>query len=317
MSVASLLRKRVVFLSGKGGVGKSACGLALGLLGSGRGKRVLLVEIDAPLEATRYLSAEPAGSTETELRPGLFTVNLDPPTVMAEWVKRTAKLDLLVRPVLNSPIYHRFFAAAPGLKELMVLGKIMSLEQERQHRSKKPRYDQIIVDAPSTGHGLSLLKVPGAASRAIPVGPVGKHARQIDQALRNPALTALGIVAIPEEMAVIEALELHEAASEELGMSIQVILLNQSHGRRLKAAQEARVLDLAGGRAKGRLARGVSLESALAAGRRHIRRRKLSAFYLRRLRRQVETPVVPLPYVFSESFDEAAIGRLAAALADA
>jgi len=317
MSVASLLRKRVVFLSGKGGVGKSACGLALGLLGSGRGKRVLLVEIDAPLEASRYLGARPAGNTETELRPGLFAVNLDPPAVMAEWVKRTAKLDLLVRPVLASPIYHRFFAAAPGLKELMVLGKIMSLEREHRHRSKQPRYDQIIVDLPATGHGLSFLRVPGAASRAIPVGPVGRQARRIDEALRNPKLTALGIVTIPEEMAVVEALELHATASGELGMSIQAILLNQSHGRRLKAAEEARVLELAGGRAKGRLARGVTLESALAAGRRHIRRRKLSAFYARRLRKQVDTPIVPLPYVFSESFDETAIERLAATLESA
>ena len=103
--------------------------------------------------------------------PGLFTVNLDPAAVMDEYVRHVVKLEMLVRRILDSPIYHRFFAAAPGLKELMVLGKIMVLEEARARLSHKPLWDLIVVDAPATGHGLAFLKVPLAASAAVPVGP--------------------------------------------------------------------------------------------------------------------------------------------------
>ena len=209
-----LLEKRLVFLSGKGGVGKSLMGAALARAARDRGKKVLLVEVDAPLEAARYLGRPPVGGRETEVEPGLFTVNLRPRRVMDEYVRHLLKIDLFARRVIESPIYGRFFAAAPGLKELMVLGKIMVLEEERTGFSGRPRYDLIVVDAPATGHGLQFLKIPLAASKAVPVGPVGANARRVLAMLRDPERTALGIVAIPEEMAVVEATELHRMATD-------------------------------------------------------------------------------------------------------
>ena len=118
-------------------------------------------------------------------------VNLDPRTVMDEYVRETARVDLIARKILDNPIYHRLFAAAPGLPALMVLGKIMILEEERIGFPRRPRYDLLIVDAPATGHGLSFLKVPLAASNAVPVGPVGHNARRILSLLRDPKRTAL------------------------------------------------------------------------------------------------------------------------------
>src|SRR5438552_8376516 len=201
MVLDDLLEHRLVILSGKGGTGKSVVGTALAMAARARGKRILFIEVDAPMPASRYLGEAPVGARETEVRPGLSMVNLVPARVMDEYVREMVKVDLLARRIFASPIYRRFFAAAPGLPELMVLGKIMVLEEERTGWPRRPRYDLIIVDAPATGHGLAFLRVPLVASNAVPVGPVGSNARRILAMLRDPARTALVVVAVPEEMA--------------------------------------------------------------------------------------------------------------------
>jgi anion-transporting ArsA/GET3 family ATPase len=312
MLLDDLLARRLVILSGKGGTGKSVVGTALALAAGERGKRVLMVEIDAPLEASRYLGATPAGMKETRVREGVFTVNLDPVGVMDEYVRRVVPVDLLARRVLESPVYRRFFTAAPGLPELMTLGKIMVLEEARASRfSSRPRYDLIIVDAPATGHGISFLKVPLAASRAVPVGPVGNNARRILSLLQDADRTALVLVAVPEEMAAVEVQELHRAAVDELGLHPAALVLNQCHERRFTREQEAEILRLAAEGASGRLARGVGLRPALAAARRHLRRLKMTRFYQTRLRRALSLPMISLPYLFDEEIGPSSIERLA------
>jgi anion-transporting ArsA/GET3 family ATPase len=288
--VDELADKRLVILSGKGGVGKSVVGMALALAAHRRGKRVLFVEVDAPLGAARILGEEP----------GLASLNLDPAQVMDEYVRQTVRVDLLARKVLESPVYRRFFAAAPGLPDLMVLGKIMVLAEAHARWSQKPLHDLVIVDAPATGHGLAFLKVPIAASEAVPVGPVGANARRILQLLRDPERTAIGLVAIPEEMAAVEAAELHRMITGEVGVAPRVLFLNQCHERRLSDAQEREVLRLSAARADGPLAPDLTVGAALAAARRHIRRRKLTRFYETRLRRSVPLPLVALPYLHEE-----------------
>jgi len=193
-----------------------------------------------------------------------------------------------------------------------MLGKIMVLEEARVSRfSSRPRYDLIVVDAPATGHGLAFLKVPLAASRAVPAGPIGSNARRILALLQDADRTALVLLAVPEEMAVVEAQELHRAAVDELGMRPIGLVLNQCHERRFTREQEAEILGLAAEDASGRLARGVGLRSALAAARRHIRRRKLTQFYQARLRRVLPLPTVSLPYLFDEDIGPSSIERLA------
>ena len=303
MVLDDLLAKRLVILSGKGGVGKSVVGMALAVAARRRGKHVLFVEVDAAIPAARVLGDEP----------GITLLNLEPPRVMDEYVRETVRVDLLARKVLDSPVYRRFFAAAPGLPELMVLGKIMVLVESHARWSHRPLHDLVIVDAPATGHGLAFLKVPLAASEAVPVGPVGNNARRILRLLRDPERTALGIVAIPEEMAAVEAAELQQLAVDEVGMTPRVLFLNQCHERRFTEAEEAAVLRLAAAGADGALAPGVTLGGALAAARRHVRRRKLTRFYETRLRRAVPAPLVALPFLHEEIGPEA-IRSLAARL---
>jgi len=314
MLLDSLFTRRVIFLTGKGGVGKSVVGAALALAARERGKRVLLVEVAAPVEAARLLGGPPGGASggrETEARPGLFTVNLDPASVMEEYVRHVVKLDLLARRVLASPIYHRFLAAAPGLRELMVLGKIMVLAEARARFSHRPVFDLIVVDAPATGHGLAFLKVPLAASSAIPVGPVGHNARRVLDLVRDSARTALVVVAVPEEMAVVEAVQFYRLAVDELGVEPAAVVLNSCHERRFTDEDEAEVLRLTAEGAEGEVVPGVRLSAALRAARRQIRRRKLTGFYERRLRRSLAAPLVSLPFLFREALGVPDLRRLA------
>lgn len=319
MVLDDLLRRRLVVLSGKGGVGKSLVGTALARAAVERGRRVLLVEVDTPreAEAARYLGAAPVGPGVTEIQPGLSAVNLDPRGVMDEYVRQTVKIDFLARRILENPVYHRFFAAAPGLPELMVMGKVMMLEQERDGWGRRPRYDLVILDAPATGHGLAFLKVPLAASQAVPVGPVGANARRILELLRDATRTALVLVAIPEEMAVVEAAEFHRVAKEEIGIEARALVLNACHERRFTRAQEAEVLGLIADGAQGRLPGGVPLAGALEAARRHLRRAKLTRFYESWLRKRLPLPTVSLPYLFDEEIGPESVDELAARLAAA
>jgi anion-transporting ArsA/GET3 family ATPase len=229
-------------------------------------------------------------------------------------VRHVLKLQLVARRVLASPIYHRFFAAAPGLKELMVLGKIMVLVEARKRLSREPLWDLVVVDAPATGHGLAYLKVPLAASLAVPVGPIGHNARRILTMLRDPARTALVVVAAPEEMAVVEAVELYRAAEANVGIEPQAVVLNGCHERRFSDEDEAEVLRLATSGATGDLEPGVPLDAAVRAARRQIRRRKLTRFYRDRLKRTLETPLVSLPFLFHETLGLAELHTLAEAL---
>ncbi len=310
----SLLSRRLVVLTGKGGVGKSVVGAALALAARARGKRVLLVEVGAPLEAAHRLGGSPSRGREIEAHPSLFTLNLDPQAVMDEYVRHVVKLDIVARRILGSPIYHRFFAAAPGLKELMVLGKIMVLEEARRRLSREPLWDLIVVDAPATGHGLAYLKVPLAASQAVPVGPIGHNARRILALLRDPERTALVVVAAPEEMAVVEAVELFRATRDDVGVEPQAVVLNGCHERRFSDEDEAEVLRLATAQAGGELEPGVPLEAAVRAARRQIRRRRLTRFYRDRLRRSLDIPLVSLPFLFRETLAAAELRTLADAL---
>jgi anion-transporting ArsA/GET3 family ATPase len=231
-------------------------------------------------------------------------------------VRHVVKIEFLAKRILQSPIYHRFFTAAPGLKELMLLGKILVIEEARDGWQRRPRYDLILVDAPATGHGLSFLKVPIAARAAAPIGPIGTNAKRILNLLRDARRTALVIVTMPEEMAVVEAAWFHRLAVDEVGVKPRLLVLNAAHERRFTEAQEAEVLRLAAAGAEGRLARGVALGSALDAARRHLRRRKLTRFYQTRLKRSLPLPMVTLPYLYDDPIGLASLRLLADRLAE-
>jgi anion-transporting ArsA/GET3 family ATPase len=274
--MSSLLDKRLVLVTGKGGVGKTTVAAALGLAAARQGKRVVVCEV--------------TGQNRTaELVPELTTVSVDPERAKQEWLQYQLKSRTLAGALGGSGLFQYLTAAAPGLTELVTMGKVWDLAQI-EPRSGGRAYDLAIVDAPATGHGLAMLRAPSTYARIARVGPVGRHAERIDAFVRDPAQTGVLTVALPEEMPVNETVEFERALRRELGMSVDTIVVNALHPSRFNAEEAARLDGTDGG---DKLAR-AAIDAALSE---HRRARGEHA-QVRRVRRGTSAPVVTLPRLF-------------------
>jgi anion-transporting ArsA/GET3 family ATPase len=295
--VPALLDKRLVLVTGKGGVGKTTVAAALGLAAARRGKRVVLCEV---ADQQRL-----GGVLERLSHDGLNHVSVDPERAKQEWLRYQLKSRTLAGVLGGSGMFQYLTAAAPGLTELVTIGKVWDLAQ-LQPRTGGPGYDLAIVDAPAAGHGLAMLRAPSTYASIARVGPVGRHAERIDSFIRDPAKTGVLVVALPEEMPVNETVEFEGALRRELDMAVDAIVVNAVHPSRFKAA-EVRVLEEA--RDGGKLAR-AAIQAALS----EHRRARGEHSQLRRLRRAARAPVVTLPRVFEPELGRDDLERLSAEL---
>ena len=293
----SLLDKRLVLVTGKGGVGKTTVAAALGLIAARSGKRVVLCEV---AEQTRL-----SGILDGPSQEGLELVSVDPERAKEEWLRYQLKSRTLAAVLGGSGVFQYLTAAAPGLTELVTMGKVWDLAQI-EPRSGGPGYDLAIVDAPATGHGLAMLRAPSTYASIARVGPVGRHAERIDTFIRDPAQTGVLTVALPEEMPVNETVEFERALRRELDMAIDAIVVNALHPSRFRKADVGR-LENAGGGSK--VAR-----AAIEAGLSEQRRARGEHAQLRRLRRAAGAPVVTLPHVFEPELGREDLERLSVEL---
>ena len=288
-------------MTGKGGVGKTTVAAALALAATRRGKRVVLCEV---AEQVRL-----AGVLE-----GVQHASIDPERAKEEWLRYQLKSRTLAGVLGGSTLFQYLTAAAPGLTELVTMGKVWDLAQ-LEPRTGGPAYDLAIVDAPATGHGLAMLRAPGTYARIARVGPVGRHAETIDAFIRDPARTAVLTVALPEEMPVNETIELERGLRDELGMAIDRVVVNAVHPARFSGDEARAVADAAaraGGSASGRATGAVP--AALAAALSEHRRARGEHSQVRRLRRAVAAPVATLPRVFRPELAREDLERLSAEL---
>ncbi|MBY0400248.1 ArsA family ATPase [Myxococcota bacterium] len=242
-TVRSLLDRRLIVVTGKGGVGKTAVACAVAEAARQAGKRVLLVETarQEAVAARFEKDPRPVGHAGRELAPGLRALRIDPHEALAEYVGLQLKLAVLTDRILRSEIFTQLLEAAPGWRELIVLGKIWHLEQ-RSDRAGRPLHDLIVVDAPATGHGLTFLDVPRVARQAVRAGPLARHAGWVEALIHDPERTVLLPVTLPEELPVLETAELVRRAREQVGIAVDRIVVNQMPGS--DAARARRALDL-------------------------------------------------------------------------
>ncbi len=225
-----------LFVLGKGGVGKSVISEGLSALASEAGHKTLLVRIGESVQETRRELPAPAPT-----RHGFEAVDLDPRVAMDEFVRHLVRLRPLYERIIHSDVYVKFFAAAPGLPELVLLGRIKEYAAETDG-SGALRWRTIIVDCPSSGHGLLMLETPFAAYRAAPVGPFARLAERIMNWLKAEARVAL--VAIPEEMAVVEAIEFKDDLAERTSMSPSLVFLNRMRQEKLSSAARRAIAEV-------------------------------------------------------------------------
>ena len=209
-----LLQKRVVFVAGKGGVGRTTFAAALALAAARTGKRVLLAEITEPSVQTYSPLARIFGKKLFKDRThlivqGIDGVMLEPRRGMEIFLRDLFKSRSLVALAMRSRALRRFVQAAPSLHELGVFQHLFQLVSKADERGR-PFYDLTVLDLPATGHALALTGLTGIVLRLIPGGPIGAALQSGQAIFNNPELTAGVIVALPETLPVSEALELLE-----------------------------------------------------------------------------------------------------------
>jgi len=211
-----LLSRRLLIVSGKGGVGKSTVAAALALMGTRRGKRVVVVEIDTvPTVASLLGSQEPTGYVPREVEPGLSVMNVNGFAAIEDYLTGKIRSRRILERLFRSKLYRTFLAAAPGLKELMVVGKLWDLVENQPGEGGRPRYDLVVADMPATGHGFSHLRMPQTAVDTLKIGFVKEEAAKVLRLFQDPERTAFVIVTLAEEMPANEAVEMRRLVFPE------------------------------------------------------------------------------------------------------
>jgi anion-transporting ArsA/GET3 family ATPase len=302
-----MLEKRLLFVTGKGGVGKSTVAASLGLAAAARGKRTIVCEIGSQEHTSRLFNRAEVGFHEVQLEENLWTISIDPDESMREYVLLQLKVRAMRDLLFRSRVFTYLTAATPGLKELVTIGKIWELSQLDRKVRKGRKYDLVIVDAPATGHGIGFLQTPRTFANIARVGPIHAQAQELDRFITDHASTGVAIVALPEETPVNETAALERELREEIGVSVDRVYMNALYPERFSNDEAER---LEGERPQ---ASGAVREALRAAVSEHRRARSQRA-QLERLRRQVSTPVKNLPFIFEPQLGVEDARELAASL---
>jgi anion-transporting ArsA/GET3 family ATPase len=297
--MATLIDKRLVVVTGKGGTGKTTVAAALGLLAARAGKRTVVCEVAEQERLAALFGVAPIGHVERELAAGLAGVSIDPERAKSEWLRHQLKSGALAGMLGHSRLFQYLTAAAPGLSELVTMGAIWDLAQ-LERRMGGATYDLAIVDAPATGHGIALLRSPKTFADIARVGPIHRQAMRIHSFVTDPKQTGVVAVALPEEMPVNETIDLGERLRSEMKMEIDAVVVNGLYPQRFTAAEAKRLESLDG--------------SVLAAALGEHRRAQTQRAELRKLKGAVTAPVATLPFLFEADLARDGLERLSSEL---
>jgi anion-transporting ArsA/GET3 family ATPase len=217
----SLLDRRLLFVTGKGGVGKTTISAALGLLAASQGKRTLVCETDGSGHLGRLVETGPLEFAPREVQPSLWAMTMSTEASLKEYLALQLKLPLVARLGPLARAFDFIANAAPGVREILTIGKV-GWEVKEDH------YDLVIVDAPATGHVLGQLRAPQAINELLSVGLVREQTDWLVALLADAAVTGVVIVTAPEEMPVVEALELVARLAEpDVDVDLAAVVVNR------------------------------------------------------------------------------------------
>lgn len=292
---------RLLLVTGKGGVGRSAVAAALAWRLAEAGDRTVLITQDTRDDRHPHLDVDLRFEPRV-LPSGLAVSRVDASGAIREYARRRLVASRLYERFFESRAFRDFAAATPGFEELMTLGRLYDL-------ATTGHYDRVVFDGPATGHFVQLVRAADAAVRAVEVGPLAHEARRIQDLLRDRDRTHVQPVTLAEEMPVREVLELRDAC-RELRMGFGAVVVNRMLPQRF-SAPEVRVLEAIGARADA----GAPVRRAVAVALREHRMADGQALALEPLE-AAGLSLRPVPLVVQAERDPAVlIGRLGAALA--
>jgi len=319
--MASLLDRKLLFVTGKGGVGKTTMSCALALLAAGEGRRTVVVEVGEQSRLPALFGVKPpAPGTIAELHDGVSSISIDPDRALLEWLQALGGR-VPGRVLASSSTFSYFAAAAPGAKELVSMVKIWQLT--RGAHKRRGGFDLVVVDAPATGHALGMLGSPGTFGAIARIGPIAGQTRQLRELLQDERRTGYVGVALGTEMAVTEAIELQDGLERELQRRLTAVIVNSLLPRRFSAREMEQIEALGDGAGRSRRWSGVAerrssqgelRHAALSAARTVHDRARFQHNQLARLRRR-EFDVIAVPFVWEAHLELDGIGKIAERLA--
>ncbi len=295
--MSALFDKRLVFVTGKGGVGKTTVAAALGLAAARAGRRTIVCEVARQERVSRAFHREGVGPRETELADRLYAISIDPQTAMEEYLEDQIGSRRLAGLLFGNRIFDYFAAATPGMRELTTIGKVWELAQLERRKRSDTRYDLVVVDAPASGHGLGLLGTPRTFREAVRVGPIHRQAGIIHNFVTDPKTTGVVAVALPEEMPVNETVELEQRLDADLGVDLDHVVVNAVLPERFTSEESEQIGEANGSHPV------PGVRAALRAALSEHAQSRSQRSQLRRLKREARAPVATLPYLFEPDLD--------------
>lgn len=287
-------------MTGKGGVGKTTVAAALAVAAARRGRRVLVAMCDAKERLSSLLGCAAIGAEIELASEGIEAVNMVPERCLEEYGLMVLKVRALYRAVFENRTVRGFLQAVPGLHEWAMLGKAWFHTTET--RGGRPRYDLVILDAPATGHGTELLRVPKVIVDVAPPGLLRREAEKAWNLMQDPDRCEVLLVTVPEELPVSEAIDLHDALAGEMGLPIRRVVANAVLPEIWNATEEEAIL---ASRPDAQVA------SLIDSARSRIVRTRLQRTQLSRLETSLPLPQVRLPFAYGPEFGRDAVELLA------
>lgn len=230
--------KRLFFLSGKGGTGKTAISVGLARALARRGKRVLIVEIDAPRPNLPNYFGGSIDAQPRKLDKRIDGCNIDFFSALRSYVQSVVPVKAVVGLILRNSVVKIFLTATPGARELVLLSRLWEFSWD-------PKWDHIIVDLPASGHALALMRTPTLARKTFARGPLRKRADAIIERFQDPSVSGLYFCALPGEMPINETIETRQMLVD-LGMPpIGGAFLNQYPDESFSEEEQALLAELA------------------------------------------------------------------------
>jgi anion-transporting ArsA/GET3 family ATPase len=316
---------RLLVVTGKGGTGKTTVAAALAVAAAGRGRRVLVAEVEGRQGLAGLFGRRELDHREVRVAQGVNALAVDPDESLREYLARYGFAPLAR--LLSWAHLNRFItAAAPGLGDVLLVGKVWeAATREARSGSGAPGgYDLVVLDAPPTGRVVPFLRAPETVAELARVGPIRHQADRVRDLLDDPERTAVVLTCLPEELPVAETLE-GVAALREAGLPVAAVVANQVTGDRLGGragrlaalARDPAPLAAAAAAAGARLDRaalGTLVDEARDRQRVVARERRL----LKELRAGVDgLPVVELPFLAGGAGGPEGVRALAGHLAPA